>query len=720
MKKPYPAFAIFCVIFAISVCFSLFAGYIVLENKNKVAQITKDLTLKSIPTSLSEIKVSVLLSSMRQEFERSMFATDRSLRNESAYNAEKIHRSIQLSDDSTAKKIVSDVIELVENRGVFDQEITNSKWTLLDGAIQKHVAYIVDNSFDEITSKLVEVEAEVESDGFIFQWFTGFAIAFQTVVLIVIFKVFVGPISKIEKEIERSNVSEDARKHSNQVMHSHIKELYSLQRAINQLHLATLENEKMQREISAEMEKAKLFAEEKAEFLNSMSHEINTPLATLGILIHLTEQTDLNDKQKVYVARLAISVNYLRTLMERVLKMSRMDANRLELEIVPFDLNELVNEVFLILEPAASRKHIRFHTYVDKYVPDMVLGDRLNVKEILINFANNAIKFTSSGEVSIRVKIESINKNVANIKLLVVDSGCGIAADDLSLLFQRFSQLNKKSFAGTGLGLAITKGLAELMGGSVGVESSERVGSVFWAKIPFEFQKLSEHKALQSNEGKHIGRNNTIDPLRVNIDDKMMCLLGKIYIYARNDLPDATATWLENEAEIVDCLESDGVNIGDLLNKFKLQQAADYLSILLGEKTGKFDIIPALDSPRPLVLVIDDTPGNLELLSLLLKNFATVKVAVDPDRGIEIAQSCSNISLVILDVSMPFKSGYEVIKELKDNPATSGIPVVMISASESHDTRQRCMASGAAEFINRNKSADEVEALVRSYLSIGI
>jgi CheY-like chemotaxis protein len=499
-------------------------------------------------------------------------------------------------------------------------------------------------------------------------------------------------------------------------MHSYIKELYSLQSAINQLHLTTHENEKMHREISAEMEKTKFFLEGKAEFLNSMNHEINTPLATLGIIIHLIKQTNLDDKQKAHVARLTLSVDYLRTLMERVLKMSRMEANRLELESIPFNLNELVDEVFLILEPVASRKHIGLHTNVDQNVPRTLVGDRLNVKEILINFATNAIKFTSTGEVNIKVEIESRDKNTAIIVLSVADSGCGIAADHLPLLFQRFSQINNRTFAGNGLGLAITKGLAELMGGTVGVISREGMGSTFWAKIPFEFLDSGEHDALQSDEILPGNINNAVSVSHGKVDGELKLLLEKIYICARNDMPESAAIWFHSEAEIMESLGQDGVNIGDLFGKFKLQQAADSLSLILGKQTGEFDALPILDGRLPLVLLIDDTPGNLEFLSLLFQKFATVKVAADSDRGIEIAKTCSGISLIILDVSMPIKDGFEVIKELKESPVASGIPVIMISASETHNTRQRCMASGAAEFINRNKAPDEIETLVQTYL----
>ena len=135
MKRPYPAFSIFSLILIFSSCFSLFFGYVILENKNKVTNITRYLTSNSIPSSLSDLKISILLSGLRQEFERSMFATSRSLQNESAYNANKIHRAISASDDEKAKKLVSDVIELIEHKDKINQEIAKSQWSILDSVI---------------------------------------------------------------------------------------------------------------------------------------------------------------------------------------------------------------------------------------------------------------------------------------------------------------------------------------------------------------------------------------------------------------------------------------------------------------------------------------------------------------------------------------------------------------------------------------------------------
>jgi CheY-like chemotaxis protein len=216
------------------------------------------------------------------------------------------------------------------------------------------------------------------------------------------------------------------------------------------------------------------------------------------------------------------------------------------------------------------------------------------------------------------------------------------------------------------LGLAITKGLAELMGGTVGVHSCEGTGSTFWAKIPFEFLSSSEYGALQNNETISANINNISSASPSKIDPELKLLLEKIYLLARNDMPESAAMWSQSKADMADNLGQDGVKLGDLFANFKLQQAADSLSLILGKQSGEFDALPVLDSRRPLVLLIDDTPGNLESLSLLFQKFATVKVAVDSDRGIEIAKTCSGISLIILDVSMPLKDGFEVIQELKD------------------------------------------------------
>lgn len=716
MKRPYPAFSIFSLILIFSTCLSLLFGYVILENKNKVTNITRYLTSNSIPSSLSDLKISILLSGLRQEFERSMFATSRSLQNESAYNANKIHRAISASDDEKAKKLVSDAIELIEHKDKINQEIAKSQWSILDSVIEKYNAEILANSFDEITEKLTEIESATQKDTLIFQAFTGLLITLQAITLILIFSLFVRPLTRIEKSIHNNHQPNEEDGYPSNTINSKINELYSLESAIKKLHLTTRENINMQEKITMEMENAKNSAEEKAEFLSSMSHEINTPLSSIIIVIYLLEQTRLDETQKSYIDRLTRSANYLSTLIERVLKMSRMDANRLELEITPLDIAEIVQEVYSILEPISSKKQIRFRTQIDNSLPPILMGDRLNIKEILLNFASNAIKFTSTGEVRIEVRAESKDEDKVNIILAVIDTGRGIAATDIPLLYQRFSQIKKKAFAGTGLGLAITKGLTELMGGNVGVESKEGTGSTFFAKIPL---RLPETVNLETTHQKRVTNFNLNEASNQSanfIDRKTQELLAKIYFMAKNDSPDAVTAWLHNEDEIIMCIGSDNQDIGEKIKKFKLQDAAIRIAPLLGDSTTPVEVSTVIDTRKPVILIIDDTPENLDLFNLLLNDIATVKVTPIPERGIEIAKSTNEISLIILDIAMPIKDGYEVIKELKSDPTSSHIPVVMISASESHDTRMRCLKAGAAEFIDRNKTPDKIEAIVQKYV----
>lgn len=720
MKRPYPAFSIFSLILIFSSCFSLFFGYVILENKNKVTNITKYLTSNSIPSSLSDLKISILLSGLRQEFERSMFATSRSLQNESAYNANKIHRTISASDDEKAKKLVSDAIELIEHKDKINQEIAKSQWSILDSVIEKYNAEILANSFDEISEKLTEIESATQKDTLIFQAFTGLLIAFQAITLILIFSLFVRPLTRIEKSIHNNHQSNDEDEYPINTINSKINELYSLESAIKKLHMTTRENIKMQEKITTEMENAKNSAEEKAEFLSSMSHEINTPLSSIIIVIYLLEQTRLDETQKSYIDRLTRSANYLSTLIERVLKMSRMDANRLELEIAPLDIAEIVHEVYSILKPVSSKKQIRLRTQIDNSIPPKLLGDRLNIKEILLNFASNAIKFTSTGEVRIEVRIESKDEDKVNIILAVIDTGRGIAATDIPLLYQRFSQIKKKAFAGTGLGLAITKGLAELMGGTVGVESKEGTGSTFFAKIPLISPKTVNPETTYQKNLTNFNLNEASNQSANPIDSETQELLKKIYFLAKNDSPDAVTAWLHNEEELIARIGMDNQDIGDMIKKFKLQDAVIRIAPLLGDATNSVEVSTVIDTGKPVILIIDDTPENLDLFNLLLNDIATVKVTPIPEIGIEIAKSTNEISLIILDIAMPIKDGYEVIKELKSDTASSHIPVVMISASESHDTRMRCLNAGAAEFIDRNKTPEKIEAIVQKYVNKSI
>jgi len=249
---------------------------------------------------------------------------------------------------------------------------------------------------------------------------------------------------------------------------------------------------------------AQKLAQAKSEFLAKMSHEIRTPLNGVIAAADLLALTSMNDDQRDLLNTITLSAKTLLQIINDILDFSKIEAGRMVLEKVPFTPASLVEEVVSIMAPAAHSKGLVLRSEVSQSLPYSVAGDSLRLRQILLNFVGNAIKFTSRGEVVVRVMCLSKSQGTsAWLRFEVQDTGVGIPPEKQAGIFDAFTQADSsitRQYGGTGLGLAICKRLVELMGGKIGVFSQPNLGSCFWFEVPLPIVQESATERVDAQQ----------------------------------------------------------------------------------------------------------------------------------------------------------------------------------------------------------------------------
>ncbi len=259
------------------------------------------------------------------------------------------------------------------------------------------------------------------------------------------------------------------------------------------------ERKQTEEELVRSREAAQVATIAKSQFLATMSHEIRTPMNGVITILDLLLHSGLTPKQREYVELAKKSGSDLIYLLSDILDLSKIEADRLEPEISTFELRPVIAEIVSMLTPEAGGKGLELVSSIDSDVPEAFKGDRVRLRQIITNLISNAVKFTHKGSVALHIENVSAEGEIATLRFLVRDSGIGIPADKLEQIFETFTQADSsttRKYGGTGLGLAICKRLAELLGGSIGVESNEGEGSTFWFTVVME--KQAERRDAQS------------------------------------------------------------------------------------------------------------------------------------------------------------------------------------------------------------------------------
>ncbi len=257
--------------------------------------------------------------------------------------------------------------------------------------------------------------------------------------------------------------------------------------------------------LTSELRNSKIEAENaniaKSQFISNISHEIRTPMNSILGMSHLLMSQNLSSEQKSHLSKIDKAGKHLLALINNILDLSKLDSGKVEIEKIPFRITDIINDVYDIFENKASNKGLGFDVHIDTNIPVSFIGDPLRVKQILLNYVSNAIKFTESGYINIDVKLIEQTETSAQIRVCVTDSGIGLSDDQIVTIFDSFQQADAsttRKYGGSGLGLSICKNMAELMGGSVGVKSQPDSGSTFWLNITFPINASQQYQSNDS------------------------------------------------------------------------------------------------------------------------------------------------------------------------------------------------------------------------------
>ncbi len=539
----------------------------------------------------------------------------------------------------------------------------------------------------------------------------------------------------------------------------------------------TLETIEIQNiELEMARKEAETASRVKSEFLANMSHEIRTPLNGVIGFINLLMKTKLDLRQNDYLSTIQKSAISLLSIINDILDFSKIEAGKLALDQTPMDLRECVEDALTLMAPAAHEKRLELVPMIYSDVPDKIVGDHLRLKQIITNLVNNAIKFTESGSVVVRIMLEKDLLEQVVICVSITDSGIGLSIDEQKSLFQAFTQADStttRRFGGTGLGLVISKRLVQQMGGEIGVESEAGKGSTFWFTfIASKVQEIPKAKfnpilknqrvlLFESHPTTRLSLNHLLSSWGINVtevdDPKYIqdaLLHAKVnenpfnMIIIGVNQPDPASHFIEDltvlasteyncrvgvlanttDQTIYDELQNSGAAIclAKPVRRKKLHDAlVDILhphgeirpkNNKISSNVAEYDEPNAENNSVVSVLAVDDNPSNLKLVAALLEDMGII--ADCANLGVEALKLMEQktYDIILMDIQMPGMDGLQVTNRIrmKERPGHH-VPIIALTAHALTTEREAVLCAGMDDYLTKPIDEKELQRIIQQW-----